>query len=104
LSKYFPKYAFIGEETVAEDDDKMPGLTDIPTWIVDPIDGTTNFLHTFPLTCVSIGLVVNKRSVLGVVYCSMAKELFLGIDGHGAYLNGKKLNVQENNIYVIVFF
>jgi fructose-1,6-bisphosphatase/inositol monophosphatase family enzyme len=63
---------------------------------VDPIDGTTNFIHTNPLTCVSIGLAINKLPVLGVVYspCS-GEELFIAVKGSGAYLNGKRIHVSN---------
>jgi fructose-1,6-bisphosphatase/inositol monophosphatase family enzyme len=69
-------------------------LTDEPTWIIDPVDGTTNFIHGNPLTCVSIGLAVNKLPVLGVVYspCS-GEELFVAVKGQGAYLNGERIHV-----------
>lgn len=70
-------------------------LTDEPTWIIDPIDGTTNFIHSNPLTCVSIGLVVNKVPVLGVVYAPCYDEIYIAVRDRGAYLNGKRLQVTE---------
>jgi len=66
-------------------------LTDEPTWLVDPLDGTTNFVHRFPFVCVSIGLVINKVQVLGVVFNPILNELFTGIQGKGAFLNGKRI-------------
>ena len=59
LKKAFPHHSFIGEESSA-DAGGIPKLTDAPTWIVDPIDGTTNFVHSFPYTCVSIALAVDQ--------------------------------------------
>lgn len=53
-----------------------PDLTDDPTWMCDPLDGTTNFVHSFPFVCVSIGLAVKKRVVVGVVYNPVMDELF----------------------------
>ena len=55
---------------------------------VDPLDGTTNFVHGFPFVCVSIALVVEKKVVVGVVYNPILDELFLAIRGEGATLNG----------------
>lgn len=65
----------IGEETCAENG--VPVLTDAPTWVVDPLDGTTNFVHGFPFVCVSIGLVIDKVQVLGVVFNPILKEVFI---------------------------
>ena len=94
LKKLFPKYEFIGEEEAAELG-TLPQLTDKPTWIVDPIDGTTNFIHGFTFSCVSIALVVKQEPVLGVVYNPYLDELFLAVKGKGSYLNGTKLNVSK---------
>jgi len=79
----------IGEETSSANG--VPLLTDAPTWLVDPLDGTTNFVHRFPFVCVSIGLVINKVQVLGVVFNPILNELFTGIQGKGAFLNGERI-------------
>ena len=54
----------------------MPELTDEPTWMIDPVDGATNFVHGFPFVCVSIGLCVKKRPILGIVYNPLLEEFF----------------------------
>lgn len=64
-------------------------------WIIDPLDGTTNFAHAFPFFCVSIGLEECGRAVLGVVYDPMRDELFFAEEGRGACLNGKKISVSK---------
>lgn len=89
IAEKFPDHNIIGEETVGEG--SVPPLKNDYTWIIDPIDGTTNFSVGLPLTCVSIGLCVNKKPVLGVVYAPMTKELYIGVRGYGAYRNGIKL-------------
>lgn len=89
LKQHFPTHKFIGEETSATTGDFE--LTDEPTWIVDPVDGTTNFVHGFPSVCVSIGLTIGKIPTVGVVYDPIIDELFTGIDGKGAFLNGKPI-------------
>ena len=90
----FPHHAIIGEESVGTG--RIPPVeTSVPTWIIDPIDGTTNFvagLH--PLTCVSIGYCVNGTPVVGVIYVPSTQELYLGVQGYGAYRNGHKLSQQ----------
>ncbi|XP_033339708.1 inositol monophosphatase 1 [Megalopta genalis] len=90
IAKKFPKHKFIGEETVSSTN-SLPELTDEPTWIIDPIDGTTNFVHSFPFTCVSIALSVNKELEIGVVYNPVLKQLFTARKGSGAFLNGKPI-------------
>ena len=62
-------------------------------WIVDPLDGTTNYAHGYPFFCTSIAYEVKGEVVLGVVYNPIFKELFTGRKGRGAYLNGRRLNV-----------
>ncbi|KAK4080984.1 hypothetical protein Trihar35433_2089 [Trichoderma harzianum] len=81
LASHYPSLAFIGEETY------HPGqtITNDPTFIVDPIDGTSNFVHGFPDVAVSIALVVDKVPTVGVVYNPFRDELWSAIKGHGAY-------------------
>ena len=80
----------IGEETVAAMPEK-PELTDAPTWFLDPIDGTINFVHNFPQFCISVGLTVCKEPVMGIIYNPATSELYSAIKGEGAYLNGKRI-------------
>lgn len=106
LAHDFPDYAFLGEETASAEGQYH--LTDSPTWVVDPIDGTTNFVHRSPEVAVSIALSVNKEPVLGVVLCLAVApgneaavrenggELFTAIRGGGAYLNGVKISVDSS--------
>jgi len=64
-------------------------------WIVDPLDGTTNYLHGFPFFCVSIGLEVEGEVRLGVVFIPTLDELFYAEKGKGAYLNGNRISVSR---------
>ena len=66
-------------------------------WIVDPLDGTTNFIHGLPPYCVSIGLTVNGKLCLGVIYEINLDECFYAWKNGGAWLNGKKIFVSEKN-------
>lgn len=91
ISSAFPDHKFIGEEESAVNG-ATPELTDAPTWMVDPLDGTTNFVHGFPFVCVSIGLAVEKRPVVGVVFNPILQELYTASEGNGAFLNGSKIH------------
>lgn len=89
LSQIIPGSGFIAEEGTA-------GHSDEPyTWIIDPIDGTTNFIHGAPPYSISIGLQKDGVSVLGVVYEISADECFYAYEGGKAYLNGKEIRVSE---------
>lgn len=90
LSKY-PDHKFIGEETTASG--KKAELTDAPTWIIDPIDGTMNFVHGLPHTCISVGLLINKITEIGIVYNPILEQLFTARKGKGAFLNGAPIHV-----------
>jgi len=85
ISSTFPDHKFIGEESYAGGE--RPDLTDAPTWIVDPIDGTTNFVHGFPFVCISIGFCVDKIPTVGVIYNPFLDQLYQAVRGHGAFLN-----------------
>ncbi|KAL0484536.1 inositol monophosphatase ttx-7 [Acrasis kona] len=84
LKAFNSSFVFVSEET----NNKIE-LTDAPTWIIDPIDGTTNFVHSFPFVAVSIGLAVNKQCVLGVVYNPILEETYSAIKGQGAFRKNK---------------
>jgi myo-inositol-1(or 4)-monophosphatase len=91
LTSRFPDHAFLGEEEGASK--SRPPADAPPTWIVDPIDGTTNYVHDCPFYCISIGLQIAGELVVGVVYDPPHKEMFAAAKGHGAWLNERKLKV-----------
>lgn len=93
LSQRFPTHKFIGEESVAKDG--LPQLTNDPTWIIDPIDGTTNFVHQFPHTCISLAFLINKRAEIGIVYNPIVKQFFSAQRNNGAFLNGKPIQTSS---------
>lgn len=66
LKAEYPSFGFIGEESYSAG--IRPEITDVPTFCVDPIDGTTNFVHGFPFVCHSLGLIYKQRPVIGVIY------------------------------------
>nr|XP_017196905.1 inositol monophosphatase 1 isoform X2 [Oryctolagus cuniculus] len=93
IKEKYPSHSFIGEESVAAGEKST--LTNNPTWIIDPIDGTTNFVHRFPFVAVSIGFVVNKKMEFGVVYSCIEDKMYTGRKGKGAFCNGQKLQVSQ---------
>lgn len=88
IKKAYPEHAILAEESGATDIDRSETV-----WIIDPLDGTTNFLHGFPQYCVSIA--IQDRGILthGVVYDPIRDELFTASRGRGAQMNGKRLRV-----------
>lgn len=89
LSMRFPQYGFCGEET------SPARLKDNCFWIVDPIDGTTNFVHGIPAFVVSISLIKNGEPIVGVIFDPIHDQLFQAEKGKGAYLNGKRITVSN---------
>ncbi|KAI6136172.1 myo inositol monophosphatase [Pisolithus sp. B1] len=84
IKKAYPTFKFIGEESYSSG--TRPELTDEPTFCVDPIDGTTNFVHGVPLACISLGLIYQKRPILGVIYNPFLQHLYTGVEGQGSFL------------------
>lgn len=86
LRSRFPTHSFIGEETASATE----VVGDSPTWVVDPIDGTTNFVHRWPMLCISIALFVSRSPVVAVVHNPVMSETFHAVRGRGAFLNGSQ--------------
>lgn len=89
LTQLIPEAGFIAEEGTSD----KKGET--YNWIIDPLDGTTNFIHGIPTYCVSIGLLKDNELVLGVIYEPNRDELFYAWLNGGAYLNGKPIHVSK---------
>jgi myo-inositol-1(or 4)-monophosphatase len=89
IKKNFPDHHILSEET--GDNLKKSDYF----WIIDPLDGTTNFSFHFPAFAVSIGLAYKGEIILGVVYLPLFKEMFVAQRGKGAYLNNKKIKVSK---------
>lgn len=86
-------YSFIGEEATSEG--AKCELTDAPTWIIDPVDGTLNFVHSFPHSCISIALLVKKQAEIAIIYNPVLKQLFTARRGQGAFYNGDSIHVSD---------
>ena len=92
LSKARPDFGFLMEER-----GKIAGADPLNRWIVDPLDGTTNFLHGLPHFCISIALEYNKEIIAGVIYDPIRDEMFWAERGQGAYVNDTRLRVSGRN-------
>jgi myo-inositol-1(or 4)-monophosphatase len=95
LSERYPDHAFLGEE--GNPSEAAIGPSAPPTWIVDPLDGTTNYVHDVPLYCVSVGLQMGGELVVGVVYDPSRQEMYRAARGHGAWLNDERLSVSRTD-------
>ncbi|MBW5409997.1 inositol monophosphatase [Brachyspira hampsonii] len=90
LLKCYPKFGFYGEESKDNNSKKF-------TWIVDPIDGTSNFIHGYPFYCISIGLAYKGIPILGVVYAPLTNTVYKAHIKSKAYKNNKVIRVSSSN-------
>ncbi|CDZ73812.1 Inositol-phosphate phosphatase [Neorhizobium galegae bv. orientalis] len=93
LLKSRPTYGFLGEES-----EELKGTDGAHRWIVDPLDGTTNFLHGIPQFAVSIALERNGEVVAGVVFNPATDELFTAEKGGGAFMNDRRIRVAARRV------
>lgn len=93
LAKVLPEAAFLGEE-----DESREKITAEYCFIIDPIDGTTNFIYDYRHSCIAVGLMHHGQIILGLVYNPYLKEMFWAEKGKGAFLNSKRLNITDLGI------
>lgn len=86
LRPLIPQAAFYAEESGAA------GSSDY-CWVIDPLDGTTNFAHGIPFFCISVALTYQGKPIVGAIYQPLSDEFFLAFEGKGAFLNGKPIRV-----------
>jgi myo-inositol-1(or 4)-monophosphatase len=91
IQKEFPDYAILAEES-----GRNETISEYQ-WVIDPLDGTTNFAHGIPIFCVSIGLLKNNSPIVGVVYDPFRSEMFSAESGHGASLNNQPIHVSSRS-------
>jgi len=92
ISKEFPTHSIIAEES------GLHNNSSDYKWVIDPLDGTTNFAHGLPIFSVSIGVQKNNETIYGVVYDVMRKTIYAAEKGSGAFENGRKISVNKNDI------
>jgi myo-inositol-1(or 4)-monophosphatase len=91
IKKAFPEHNILTEET------PMPELPSPYRWIIDPLDGTTNYAHGYPCFCTSLALELDKEIVLGAIYDPMLDELFTAQKGKGVFLNNERITVSTTD-------
>jgi myo-inositol-1(or 4)-monophosphatase len=89
IREKFPSHTFLAEETLKQED------TDNYRWIIDPLDGTTNYIHGYPMFSVSIALEYKRKIIVGVVFDPLKEELFHAVKGGGAFLNNRQTRVSR---------
>jgi myo-inositol-1(or 4)-monophosphatase len=87
IREKFPSHRFLTEETLKQED------TGDYRWIIDPLDGTTNYIHSYPMFSVSIALEYKSEIIVGVVFDPLRDELFHALRGGGSFLNNRKISV-----------
>lgn len=100
LTRILPEAGFLGEE-----DNQRTALDATYIFVVDPIDGTTNFIKDYHMSCISVGLLKDKERYLGVIYNPYLQEMYWAVKGQGAYCNGKPIHVSKENLEngIVVF-
>lgn len=91
IKQHYPSHDILAEESGAHDSKSEY------RWVIDPLDGTTNFTHGLPIFCVSIGVEYKGVLIAGAIYDPSADELFTAEKGGGAYLNGKRIHVSSSD-------
>ncbi|MEU4691898.1 inositol monophosphatase family protein [Actinoplanes sp. NPDC023714] len=87
LAEHTPEIGFLGEEN------GLSGTADGPTWALDPVDGTVNFVHGSPLCAISLGLITENRSVLGIIDLPFLGNRYSAAEGNGAHSDGNPIRV-----------
>ncbi|MDR2436580.1 MAG: inositol monophosphatase [Endomicrobium sp.] len=90
IKDVFPQHGVLAEEEGVKETNKDY------CWIIDPLDGTVNFVHGIPMFCVSIGLKYKDDIIAGIIYAPLMREVFMAEKGKGSWLNGKKIEVSKN--------
>lgn len=92
INAHYPTHAILAEESGAIGKKQSEYL-----WVIDPVDGTTNYAHQYPFVSISIGLMHNQIPIVGVVYNPIYEELFVAAKGEGAFFNGRPIRVSQVN-------
>lgn len=91
IDNNFPKHNILAEEQGSTDNNSKY------TWVIDPLDGTTNYIHGFPIFSISIALLKEKKPILGLIYAPYLNELYYAIKDKGAFLNDKRIYISKED-------
>ncbi|RMZ72412.1 inositol monophosphatase [Pyrenophora seminiperda CCB06] len=87
IADKYPSHKFVGEESYSKGSSREYLIDDDPTWCVDPLDGTVNYIHLFPMFCVSIAFIHHSKPLIGVIYAPFTAQFFSSCTGRGAFFN-----------------
>lgn len=87
ITARYPAHKFVGEESYSKGASREYLIDDAPTWCVDPLDGTVNYIHLCPMFCVSIAFIHKSRPLIGIIYAPFLNQFFAACEGRGAWLN-----------------
>lgn len=93
LNEHFPDHSVLAEES--SNDELLRSFSSGTWWVVDPIDGTSNFANQIPYFGISAGLIIDGKRTIGLVYDPIKDEMFSAIRGYGSMLNGKKISLAQ---------
>ena len=97
------KQKYLGHDILTEESKHEHQQSDY-LWVIDPLEGTLNYAHKLPVWAVNVGLFYKRKPLLGVIYAPVLKELFHAVKGEGAYLNGKRIHVNNDTDLMKSFF
>ena len=95
LARLCPDIDFLGEESSYLSNQLIFSPSTKARWILDPLDGTTNFVHQFPIFCISLALEIDGQIEIGIIDVPMFNQTWTAVRGEGAYCNGKKISVSK---------
>ncbi|KAF1944395.1 inositol monophosphatase [Clathrospora elynae] len=87
IANKYPLHKFIGEESYSKGSSRDYLIDSAPTWCVDPLDGTVNYIHLFPMFCVSIAFIHKNKPLIGIIYAPFTNQFFSSCTGRGAFFN-----------------
>ncbi|KAI4682353.1 uncharacterized protein J4E88_005243 [Alternaria novae-zelandiae] len=87
IADKYPQHKFVGEESYSKGSSRDYLIDNSPTWCVDPLDGTVNYIHLFPMFCVSIAFIYKSKPLIGVIYAPFTNQFFSSCAGRGAFFN-----------------
>ncbi|KAE8859934.1 hypothetical protein PTNB29_07165 [Pyrenophora teres f. teres] len=99
IADKYPSHRFVGEESYSKGSSRDYLIDTSPTWCVDPLDGTVNYIHLFPMFCVSIAFIHKSKPLIGVIYAPFTNQFFSSCAGRGAFFNEtQRLPLMRNPI------
>ncbi|KAF7579379.1 inositol monophosphatase [Pyrenophora tritici-repentis] len=99
IADKYPSHKFVGEESYSKGSSRDYLIDTSPTWCVDPLDGTVNYIHLFPMFCVSIAFIHKSKPLIGVIYAPFTNQFFSSCAGRGAFFNEtQRLPLMRNPI------